>query len=289
MSRSAADLIRDCCAESLTALRTYHGRALRLQAEPIHQMRVGTRRLRAILRIFGSLMDEQWASELEAEVRWLAHLLGNVRDLDVLRQRLREAARPQDHPALLYLQRILAKRHRDAQAAMREGLRSERYDALAKRLHLGSLAPEVAIEAGQPALEALLPPLKSAWKKLARAAGKLKPGDDSLKFHRVRRLTKRTRYASETLMADLGSKERHDAQRFIKSMKTLQDTLGEMQDAVVATKTIKMHLESSNTTHRDGLRGIIKTQERAEKKARAKFPKVWRAAVSDRKNRKWMK
>jgi len=285
--RSAADLVRDCCAESLTALKTYHGRALKLQAEPIHQMRVGTRRLRAVLRIFGSLMDAQWASELEAELRWLAHLLGNVRDLDVLRQRLREAARPQDHQALLYLQRVLGRRHRDAQAAMREGLRSERYNALTERLHAGSLAPEMALQAGEPALEALLPPLKSAWKKLARAAGKLKPGDDSLKFHRVRKMAKRTRYASETLMSDLDSKARDDAERFINRMKKLQDTLGELQDAVVASKTIEMLLES-NTTHQAGLRGIIKTQERTEKKARAKFAKVWRAA-NDRKNRKWMK
>ncbi len=287
MKRSAADLVRDCCAESLTALRTYRGRALKLQAEPIHQMRVGTRRLRAVLRIFGSMMDAQWASELEAELRWLAHLLGNVRDLDVLRQRLREAARPQDHRAMLYMQRVLGKRHRDAQAAMREGLRSERYNALTERLQLGSLAPEMALEASEPALEALMPPLKNAWKKLARAAGKLKPADESVKFHRVRKMAKRTRYASETLMSDLDSKARDDAERFIKGMKKLQDTLGELQDSVVASKTIEMLLET-NTTHQLGLRGIIKTQERAEKMARAKFPKVWRAA-SDGKNRKWMK
>ena len=285
--RSAADLVRDCCAESLTALKTYHGRALKLQAEPIHQMRVGTRRLRAILRIFGAFMDAQWANELEAELRWLAHLLGAVRDWDVLRLRLREAARPQDHRALLYAQRVLGKRHRDAQAAMQEGLKSERYNALTERLHAGSLAPEVALDAGESALEALMPRIQNAWKKLARAAGKLKPEDDSLKFHRVRKMTKRTRYASETLMGDLASKDRNDAERFINRMKKLQDTLGELQDAVVASKTVEMLLES-NTTHQDGLRGIIKTQDRAENKARRKFSKSW-AEANNSKYRKWMK
>jgi CHAD domain-containing protein len=258
-----------------------------LQAEPIHQIRVGTRRLRAVLRIFDSLMDAQWASELEAELRWLAHLLGNVRDLDVLRHRLRKAARPQDHGALLYLQRVLGKRHRDAQAAMREGLRSERYTALTERLHVSSLSPEMVLEAGEPALETLLPSLQDAWKKLARAARKLKSDDDPAKFHHVRIMAKRTRYASETLMDDLAPKHRECAERFIKRMKKLQNTLGELQDAVVASKTIEMILET-NMAHEAGLRGIIKTQERAKKKARAKFAKRWMAA-SERKNRKWMK
>jgi CHAD domain-containing protein len=287
MKRSAADLVRDCCAESLMALKTYHGRAIKLQAEPIHQMRVGTRRLRALLRVFGSIMDAHWASELEAELRWLAHLLGNVRDLDVMRQRLREAAKPQDHRALLYLQRVLGKRHRNAQAAMREGLRSKRYDDLIERLHASSLAPEVLLEAGKPALEVLIPSLQSAWRTLSRAARKLKPDDNSLKFHRVRKMAKRTRYAAEMLMEDLAQDNRDDAKRFIKRMKKLQDNLGELQDSVVASKTIEMLLEL-NATHRASLHRIMKTQERAEKKARSKFSKAW-AAANKKKNREWMK
>src|SRR5580704_18299376 len=92
-TRSATELVQSGCAESLAALNEYSPRAVRFQAEPIHQMRIGTRRLRAILHIFADIMDAQWASELEAELRWLAHLLGAVRDLDVLRVRLRESGR----------------------------------------------------------------------------------------------------------------------------------------------------------------------------------------------------
>ncbi len=176
--RSATDVIRAGCEESLAALNKYHARALKLEAEPIHQIRVGTRRLRAVLRIFADIMDEQWAAELEAELRWVAHLLGTVRDLDVLRERIRTAAKPRDRRAMIYVQRILASRHREAQAVMGEGLKSGRFDSLLERLQAGALSPEVALQAGEPAVDVLLPELRNAWQKLVRDARKVKPDGD---------------------------------------------------------------------------------------------------------------
>ena len=287
--RSAAELVQSACEESLDALKHYHARAVRFQAEPIHQMRIGTRRLRAILHIFADIMDAKWASELEAELRWLAYLLGSVRDLDVLRTRLQKSSKKdnvEERAALRNVERVLIARYRDAKSAMLEGLSGERYQALLERLHAGRLAPKVTLEAGAPALEVLLPRLNRAWKKLSRAAEKLKETDDAPEFHRVRKMAKRIRYATELLSSDFEPKSRQRVLRFIDRMKKLQDTLGELQDAEVASKTLA-HMAESETEHIEGLRSLMRTHERLEQKARRKFPKSWRAA-RELGNKKWM-
>ncbi len=279
--------MRRACEESLAAIKKHHAAALRLEAEPIHQIRVGTRRLRAMLRIFESLFDAQWAQELEAELRWLAHLLGSVRDFDVLRERLRDAVGPKDRPAMLYLQRILSARHRAAQAAMKEGLRSERYTALLDRLQMSTLAPSVTTQAGAPALEVMLPELKTSWKKLSTSAASLKTRDDSTKFHHVRKAGKRVRYSCEAMIDELPGKKGEVAKTFIKRLKKLQDTLGELQDAVVAAETVEQIVELKSS-HRAGLSRIANSQKKAEQKARKKFRSVW-ARTTRRELRDWMK
>ncbi len=290
-SRSATALVQSGCAESLAALKHYHARAARFQAEPIHQMRIGTRRLRAVLHIFADIMDKQWASELEAEMRWLGQLLGGVRDLDVLRARFRETARNKEgaskvRNALESIDRTLAVRHRDAKAALAEGLQSERYNLLIERLHSGQLAPQVTLEAGGTVLEVLLPRLHRAWKKLSLKAEKLRQKDDAPEFHRVRKMAKRIRYTAELMSADFAPKEQDRVLRFIDRMKKLQDTLGELQDADVAGKTVEL-LSISDAKFHNELRILIRSQKRMEEKARRKFPKSWQVA-REFGNKKWM-
>ena len=247
-------------------------------------MRVTTRRLRAVLRIFHSLMDAQWVSELESELRWVAHLLGQVRDLDVLRERLRKAADPDDRKILGQLQRLLSARHRDAQAAMKEGLKSKRYTELIERLRIGALAPEMALEASEPPTDILLPMLARSRKKLVRAGSKLQPNDEPIEYHRVRKMAKHVRYATEALVPNLTVSDSTETHQFIKRLKKLQDTLGEHQDAIVAAKTVEIILDAkphfypmSAIAHPffTAAKRLIASQEEAAKKARKKFPKIW--------------
>src|SRR2546423_11197296 len=66
----------------------------RLGADPkeLHQMRVATRRARAVLRAGRPLLDPRWSATLRAELGWLGNSLGEVRDLDVLLCHMREEA-----------------------------------------------------------------------------------------------------------------------------------------------------------------------------------------------------
>ena len=55
--------------------------------EAVHQARVATRRIRSTLRTFSKLLDEEWTDRLRDDLKWLADLLGEVRDTDVLLER----------------------------------------------------------------------------------------------------------------------------------------------------------------------------------------------------------
>ncbi|MGC4855771.1 CHAD domain-containing protein [Micromonospora sp. DT4] len=53
---------------------------------------VACRRLRSDLRTFRPLVRRSWARPLRDELRWLAGVLGEARDAEVLRERLRRTA-----------------------------------------------------------------------------------------------------------------------------------------------------------------------------------------------------
>lgn len=53
--------------------------------EDLRKMRVAVRRLRAILRASRPLFEAKWVKGLRSELDWLGTVLGEARDLDVLR------------------------------------------------------------------------------------------------------------------------------------------------------------------------------------------------------------
>ena len=102
----------------------------RLQdVEGVHQMRVGARRLRSDLRTFGALVAPEWANDLSQELKWLAQALGEVRDLDVLEERLKTSARDIG-VELQGLWNALEERRLQALDALDQVLVSDRYRSL---------------------------------------------------------------------------------------------------------------------------------------------------------------
>ena len=57
--------------------------------DALHKMRVATRRLRSALQTFRPLLDRERTDPLREELRWLAGVLGEVRDTEVMHARLR--------------------------------------------------------------------------------------------------------------------------------------------------------------------------------------------------------
>ncbi|HSH22940.1 MAG TPA: CYTH and CHAD domain-containing protein, partial [Acidimicrobiales bacterium] len=149
--------------------------------EGVHQARVATRRLRSDLHTFGRLLEERSVSDVRAELRWLAAALGEVRDADVLLQRLHaDVTRLPDidaGAATTLLARLEAERS-DARRRLLEVLDSHRYAVLLDRLVAGvddgsvdsAAGGWLLAEAHAPATEVLPGLVARPWKRLRKAA-----------------------------------------------------------------------------------------------------------------------
>ena len=90
---TVADVIKVALGSSVERLFE-HEAAVRSGEDPedVHQARVAARRMRSDLRTFRDFVDTQWANDLRAELRWLGGELGEVRDIEVMLERLRADA-----------------------------------------------------------------------------------------------------------------------------------------------------------------------------------------------------
>ena len=81
--------VLDAMRTQLDAIRA-HDPGTRLGADPeeLHQLRVATRRLRAILRVARAMCAAAPIDALRGELKWLGSALGVRRDLDVLQEHL---------------------------------------------------------------------------------------------------------------------------------------------------------------------------------------------------------
>jgi CHAD domain-containing protein len=245
--------------------------------EAVHQARVSTRRLRSDLRTFGEFLDEQWVAQLRGELRWLGGELGAVRDIEVLRDRLREHAsalpRAQADTATHVLRRLDSDRAA-ARAELERALHSARYAELLVALRSGAEMPLVVDHANDPAVDVLPAVVRRPWKKLRRAVDALgePPTDEAL--HEVRIRAKRCRYAAEAAAEAFGK----PARRFAAAIAKIQDVLGTHQDTVVARNWLAKTASECPPAEAYALGMLAETEQREALDARAAFPGIWRRA-----------
>jgi CHAD domain-containing protein len=211
-----------------------HDAAVRQGVEPegVHQARVATRRLRSDLGTFGSLLEAEPTDALRDELQWLATLLGEVRDSDVLIERLSSRMEEIPGPASgrrALLQRLGARREA-ARTRLLAGIRSQRYAVLLDGLVAIAVTPPLSTDGDRPATEVLPRLVTRPWGRLVKAVERL--GDDSADedLHAVRIAAKRARYAAEAVAPVVGK----PAHRFAEGVAALQQSLGDYNDTVVA-------------------------------------------------------
>jgi CHAD domain-containing protein len=247
------------------------GTRLGSDSEDLHDLRVATRRLRALLRAARPLLDRDWAEGLRAELSWLGSALGPVRDLDVLIEHLTgelEEFSDEERLAAERLVQALDSERAEARAAMLEALESERYLRLLDALEEAARSPRAST--GDRALADIA---ANEFKRLSKAVRRLSsdPGDEEL--HRVRIKTKRARYAAELAEAAVGKK----AERFVESAKRLQDILGEHQDAIVAEGRIRALLGSIRGTRVAFVGGrLVERERRRRRSSQAEWRDAWK-------------
>jgi CHAD domain-containing protein len=271
-----------------------HDPGVRLGDDPedVHQARVGTRRLRSDLRTFRPLLDSEWVAGLREEAGWYAALLGDVRDAEVLMERLEHQAGTlpkEDAAAVFTIVRRLGRDREAARVRLLAGMDSPRYVALLDRLTEAAAQPEFADSgpgegAHQTAADALPALVRKPWRRLAKAVKALPkvPADEEL--HAVRILAKHTRYAAEAAAGVVGKR----ASAFAKQIAAVQTVLGDHQDACVMEDWLRTALPKTRSTRQAMLIGQLIGLQRAEAaENRAAWPEVWKRA-SDPALRGWL-
>lgn len=220
--------------------RPYEASATSQPHEAVHQARVATRRLRAALRIFAPLFDAEPATRLADELAWFAAELGEVRDREVLRNRLARAV--DDLPAYLVvgpvaeqIDAVLLTELRQHADALLATLHDRRYRVLVTDLARWRDQPPFTPEAAGPpgVLTGYVAAAEHKLAKRMRRAADAHNPDELL--HQARKAGKRARYAAEAAAPVLGKK----ASKLAKRASRLQTLLGEHQDAVVATELLR--------------------------------------------------
>ncbi|KAG8155294.1 CHAD domain-containing protein [Burkholderia catarinensis] len=202
--------------------------------EFVHQMRVALRRLRTLMRFFPRFADRQWKDTFGVDLRWLAALLGTVRDWDVFSTESLPALIAADGGGADWNGTLDAARAQcvAARVELRQALHSARY----ARLTLGWLEWLSAL-ALPPAEGGDAPSLRRhATKRVRRLFGHLYASPsltslDTAARHQVRIDAKRLRYALE-FFASLAS--RRTRNETVKTLARVQSVLGEANDTMVA-------------------------------------------------------
>jgi CHAD domain-containing protein len=198
------------------------------KVEGVHQLRVATRRLRALFRLFGSTFPRATVDRVDDDLQWLGQTVGPVRDLDVLAAALAGRARrlrAGRDPSLAPLLRHLDERRRTAHAVLVDALDGPRARRLAVQVAALATSTPPASAPCRAVAAGLVRPLVRAVDRAARRAR-----DDASPetLHRLRVRVKRLRYALEGLDGAGGGETRRLARRLEK----LQDRLGDYHDAV---------------------------------------------------------
>lgn len=239
-----------------------HDPGTRLGTEPesLHQLRVATRRLRAVLRTARPILLPTWVTTLEQELTWLSELLGPARDLDVQIAHFTEESAELDarDRTLLgpFISHLRTQREAVQQMVVSE-LTGVRYVELIRRLQQAAQDPSVV---ESPLTIRHL--ATRAFKKLRKAIRRLAPSPSDTALHTIRIKTKRARYAAELARSSVGK----PAGRFIKSARAVQDLLGLHQDALQAERHVRQFLKYSTSVRAGFVAGRMAERQRQRRR-----------------------
>ena len=249
--------------------------------DSVHQMRVAARRLRSALATFAPLLDQETATSLKEELKWIASELGAIRDTEVMLDRLDQHAghlheQEDTDRARRAIDPLLTQRLAAARSSALAALRSDRHQLLVDDLMSAAIDPPVIDAAYQPCDETLLPLVARTWTRLARSIAELDLEGPSAPWHQARIKAKRARYAAESVAGIFGK----DMRRLAIRLEEITELLGDHQDAHVAQSIIRELASHPETDGATGLSlGLLHEYEsEVEMVDRLRFVKAWPAA-----------
>jgi inorganic triphosphatase YgiF len=195
------------------------------EPEHLHQLRVGLRRLRTILRLYGSL-SPQLPEHIEPEVAELFRKSGAARDLDAMAETLWPALKAAEAPLVEIPPPVANLTQPNVPTLLRAPATQSLWLALLRAAH-----PQDEPQGPCDSLrEVLATPLRKLEKKIRRDDARFAILGDEER-HQLRKRIKRLRYAAE-LVGSLWPQK--PVQKFLRRLQRAQTPLGQLNDAVVA-------------------------------------------------------
>jgi inorganic triphosphatase YgiF len=256
--------------------------------EWVHQMRVGTRRLRSCLSLVTRLGSAPLLAPVAPEVKWLATTLGGARDWDVFMTETLPplvgwfARDPSAAPGIARLRARAAARRRAARSDARAAVASPRFQRLVLSTGLACATPGFGARLAAPGDAGAAPAapggraatfaadlLARRHRKLLRLGADLMHASNEER-HAARIAAKRLRYAAE-FFAPLFAGKR--ARTYLETLASVQDVLGRLNDAVTAASLAGELAGSADHASAGAVRGWVAAQAAAIEPMLAK---AWR-------------
>ena len=206
----------------------------------LHQTRVGLRRLRAALSVFKAMLDPEGLNAARAETHWLAGELAEARDIDVFLQRAATTDEIEENAGRAAFFRVLRIAQAEAYERALAAVRSARFNALLLSLgewievgawqRLANDAQRILREGPAAALAA---PIMDRLDRRLRRRSRQFTGLDVQGRHDLRKQAKKLRYAA-AFFGGAFPKHPKRRERFVATLRALQDQLGELNDMAVA-------------------------------------------------------
>lgn len=301
---SAAAVVGAYVRAQRDALVGQDPRVRRGEPESVHKMRVATRRLRGTLKTYRPLWDRAAADALRAELRWLAEVLGGVRDAEVMAARLGAAlaAEPPElvlGPVAARLTGGLAARAAKQHRALVTALNGPRYARLLDDLD-ALLAAEPTGRGREPAADVLPHRVRrpvaevDALLAAAERAGDRSGGTDlplpgtldrDTALHEARKAAKQGRYAAEAAVPAAGD----PAAALAGALEDLQELLGGHHDSVVTRDLLRASALAAHAAGESTFTyGLLHARQACTAtEAEADLPAA-RASLAGRKLRRWL-
>ena len=248
--------------------------------EHVHQLRVGTRRAGAALRIFADTLPKRLFDKTRKALRSLRRSAGAARDWDVfletLQTRVARAATKQRRGLIFLLgfahgQRVFAQQHLHAAYESKGDAFSEHVKQVTQSLAASAPSDQTLSELAVPMLTSLLEELESAARRELAQFEVL---------HQIRILGKQLRYAMEIFESCFADEFR---KRYYPAIVEMQDILGLANDSYVACQrlsTVRSRLMRMQPKQwpqfQDGIEVLLRMHERQLPKQRRRFEAWWR-------------
>jgi CHAD domain-containing protein len=273
-AETVADAARKAIAFGAESLLRHQNAAESGEAEPLHQLRVATRRLRATIDLFSTVIYAAQLKIYRRDIPWLGAQAGEVRECDVTSELITARAAKIDldlKDAIAPMIVALGERRKSEFAKLCELLESKRYRSLLSKLsHPAVKKVGADRRLGLVAAQLIRPATRGA----SRFGKRLADDAPALVFHKLRVRLKRLRYELE-MMAPLGAK-RH--KKTLARLEELQEMLGLYHDVTVAAAWLLSYAETSGAPPRTivAAGALIQSLGSRENKLRRRCMKAWR-------------